>query len=120
MKQSINFYQFRQAFYDYDRQTQFPNGGLSVLFDYLEALEEDIGEELELDVIALCCDYYQMSYEDIAHAYSLDVTGADEFKESGDEEGYQEAIKELCIEYLQDNTSVVGEVGEDEIIFQCF
>lgn len=112
MKQTINFYGFRQAFYDYERQDNFPNGGLSVLWDYLESYEEDTGQELELDVIALCCDFCQMSYEDVAREYRVDVS--ERYDKGGDN------IAEIVTDYLNDNTMVVGEVGDDEIIFQVF
>jgi len=57
MKQSINKYQFIDAFHKMGRGEQFSYDGLTALYDYLEQLGDDIGEEIELDVIALCCDY---------------------------------------------------------------
>ena len=39
------------------RPGHFSYEGLEALFDYLEMLEEDTGELIQLDVIALCCDY---------------------------------------------------------------
>jgi len=57
MKQSINEYQFRDAFHKMGRGEQFSYDGLKALYDYLEQLEDEIGEEIELDVIALCCEY---------------------------------------------------------------
>ena len=57
MKKSINFYDFERAFVDCGRGNQFTYEGLQTLFDMLEEYEADTGEELELDVIALCCDF---------------------------------------------------------------
>jgi len=54
---------FRQAFINYGRGDQFSYEGLNALFDYLEELSEDIGESIELDVIALCCEFSE--YEDL-------------------------------------------------------
>lgn len=56
MKQTINIHQFRDAF-QAQRPNQFSYSALSALFDYLEELEKDLGYEIELDVIALCCDW---------------------------------------------------------------
>ena len=64
MKQSINEYQFRDAFHKMERGEQFSYAGLTALYDYLEQLEDDIGEEIELDVIALCCEYAE--YDSLA------------------------------------------------------
>lgn len=57
MKQTINFYQFCRGFETMDRNENFSYQGKKALFEYLEQYEEDCGEELEFDVIALCCDY---------------------------------------------------------------
>jgi hypothetical protein len=57
MKQTVNFSAFVDAFRAHDRYDQFGHSALRALFDYLEELEQDIGEEWELDVIALCCDW---------------------------------------------------------------
>ena len=56
MKQTINQYDFTEAFRKI-RPDNFSYEGLIALYDYLESLESDIGEEFELDVIAFCCEY---------------------------------------------------------------
>lgn len=48
---------FIKAFADYGRETQFSNAGLYALYSYLEDLSDSCGEDIELDVIAICCDY---------------------------------------------------------------
>ena len=63
MKQSVNFTDFTKAFHDHGRGTQFTYEGLKALFEHLEDYEDDTGEEIELDVIALCCDYQE--YENL-------------------------------------------------------
>ncbi len=105
MKQTIGFYEFREAFKNFDRLDNFPNGGLSVLWDFLESYEEDTGEEIELDVVGLCCDYCQMSFEDIVREYGLDLDPED---------------KDAILDYLNDNTMVVGQVDDDDVIFANF
>ena len=56
MKQSVNIYDFEREFKRFERNN-FSWDGLKALFEYLEEYEEDTGEEMELDVVALCCDY---------------------------------------------------------------
>jgi hypothetical protein len=65
MKQTVNKSMFMDAFKAL-RPDNFSYEGLSTLFDYLESHEEELGEEIELDVIALCCDYSE--YANIAEA----------------------------------------------------
>jgi len=39
------------------RPNNFSYDGLKVLFEHLEEYENSTGEEIEFDVIAICCDY---------------------------------------------------------------
>ena len=64
MKQNINRFQFGDAFHRMGRGEQFSYVGLLALYDYLEQLGDDTGEEMELDVIALCCEYAE--YDSLA------------------------------------------------------
>ena len=68
MINTINEYQFKDAFMSV-RPDNFSYEGLSVLFDYFEELENDIGEQIELDVIAICCDYSEARYSEIYTDY---------------------------------------------------
>lgn len=73
MKQTINFYDFQKAFQDL-RPNSFSYQGLRALFEYLEELEESTGDEIEFDVIALCCDFTEYeSAEEYARDYSDDL-----------------------------------------------
>jgi hypothetical protein len=98
MKTTIDFSDFRDAFRRYGRQDQFSYEGQKVLFDYLEQLEQDTGQELELDVIALCCDYYEDTPEAIAANYSIDIEGMDE-----------DEIVDAVREHLMDQGAYCGE-----------
>lgn len=109
--QTLNVYQFREAFRIAGRNDQFSYEGLECLFDYLEEYSDSIGEPFELDVIAICCDFSEESYKDIADNYRIDLSDAD-----GDAE--EEYL--IVLEYLQDNTYVI-ELGDDEtLIYQAF
>jgi hypothetical protein len=63
MIQTINKSDFTTAFHRMGRGNQFSYEGLIALYDYLENYEESTGDQIELDVIALCCDYTE--YEDL-------------------------------------------------------
>ena len=114
MKQSVNFSQFVDAFHAHDRYDQFGYQALRVIFDYLEQYEDDMGEEMELDVIAICCDYNLMSHDDIAREYRIDLSHLD-----AEDDDYIEQCEEAVIEYLNDNTIVLG-TCDDGVVFQCF
>ena len=57
MKKTISKYEFVKEFDEYNRGNNFSYEGREALFDYLEEYEESTGEEMELDVIGLCCDF---------------------------------------------------------------
>lgn len=71
MKENVNFSRFENSFKMSDaRKEQFTRNGLRALFDYLEQYEDETGEEIELDVVALCCEYTEYSsMEDIKKDY---------------------------------------------------
>ena len=82
MKTSVSFYDFERAFAQV-RPNHFSRAGLVALFNYLEAFEEETGEEIELDVIGLCCDFAE--YENIAEFnrdYGTDYKSRDEICET--------------------------------------
>ena len=99
MYQEINFSDFCDRFRDMNRDNNFTYDGKRALFDYLENLEEDTGEKIELDIIALCCEYSE--YDNLK-----------EFQDnfSGDYE---------TIEDIENETTVI-KVGEESFIIQDF
>ena len=109
MKQTINFSDFVDAFRAYDRYDQFGYQALMVIFEYLEEMEESTGEELELDVVAICCEYATDNWMDIAANYSIEI----------DENENEDEQKQQVIDYLNENTVVLGET-DCEIVYQVF
>ena len=100
MKNTINFYAFEREFEQCGRGNQFTREGLRSLFNYLEEYEDDCGTEIELDVIALCCEYVE--YEDL-----------DEFHGDYDSEEYPD------LETLRDYTQVIN-IDDDSFIIAAF
>ena len=97
MKKTINLYDFRQEFINYDRQNYFSYKGLEALFNNLE---DTYGREYELCVEYLCNEYTE--YKDQA-----------EFWKDYNEEEYQ------TIEDIQKRTYVIP-VGEEGFIIENF
>ena len=108
MKTYISQYDFRRAFEEC-RPDNFSYDGLKVLFEYLEEYEMDIGEELELDVIGLCCDFSESTFEDIVALYNVEI----DINENEDEQ------KQQVIDFLQSEGAYVGETL-NSIIYRDF
>lgn len=109
MKITIKRYQFERAFIDAGRKDQFSHEALGLLFNYLEEYEESTGEEIELDVVALCCEYTEDTWQSIAHAYNV------ELDETEDEDEQKQQVQD----FLEVETVVVGKT-EDGFIYACF
>ena len=100
---------FRDEFRACGRADQFSYEALGILFDYLEAYEMDTGEEIELDVVSLCCDYSEGAPEHIARDYNIDTEGMDE----------DEAVAEV-IATLEENAAYVGKTNTGTIIYRNY
>ena len=110
--QSIDsVYQFREAFRLAGRMDNFSYEGLEVLFDYLDNLSEDTGETIELDPVALCCEYYESSIEELIDNYNIDLSEV--------AEDDPDSIIDVVREYLEYNTSVCGQVS-DGFVYAAF
>lgn len=79
MKTTVAKSEFVRSFEDYDRVANFGYDGLNSLYEYLTELEQDTGIEVELDVIALCCDFTRYeSLDEYNQAYGTDYTDIDD------------------------------------------
>ena len=99
MIRTINEYDFIKEFHKMGRGNNFSTSGLIALYEYLEMLGDDLGQEIELDVIALCCEYAE--YDNL-----------EEFQaDYGDE--YE------TIEDIQNSTTVIM-IDDDSFIIRQF
>lgn len=80
MKQNVTEYDFIDGFMKI-RPDNFSRNGLQCLYDYLIELEDDIGEELEFDVIALCCDFSEYKdLKEISEQYGHDFEDLEDLR----------------------------------------
>jgi len=100
MKQTISFLQFQEAFYNMYKQNQFSYKGKKALFEYLEEYEDNTDEQIELDIIALCCDYVE--YDNL-----------EEFHLEYDAEDFPD------IEAIEYNTMLIP-IDDEAFIIQAF
>ena len=111
MKISVSFSQFCDAFRDMNRNENFSYDGKRALYDFLEEVADQTGEEYELDVIALCCEFAESDVEELINDYSIDVSEA---------EGDEEEIEAIVEEFLNDNTIIVGKLGNGSFVYAAF
>ena len=64
MYKTINLHDFVDAFEAAERGEQYSYAAKKALYEHLTEYEEDTGEQIELDIIAICCDWIE--YKDLA------------------------------------------------------
>lgn len=109
MKQSVTKYQFERAFAEIGRENQFSHEALGAIFDYIEDIDESCDTETELDVIAICCDFSEDTWEAIADDYSIDT------HDCADEIEAMETVES----YLLDN-SWCAQTTTGSFVYQAF
>ena len=103
MIQTLRLSDFTNAFRNSDRADQFSYEAQTILFDYFEALEDDLGTPIEFDMIAICCEWAEDTPENIAAAYDIDLDGNDSINE--------------VTEWLCDHTQVAGVTDAGTIVY---
>ena len=104
MKQTIDNRGFHRAFEDHGRGGQYSADALDALFEYFEEFESLTGEEIELDVIAICGDWVE--YADAIEAYN-ELLGK-----------YDDVSGEDAIVALQKQTTIIE--LDDSVLIQNF
>lgn len=88
-------------FRKHGRDKDYSLNALLALFDYLDELSTDIGQDIEVDVIELCCEWQEFySLEELADCYSHQFT-EEQLKDV-------EANKSDIIQYFYDNTQTIS------------
>jgi len=97
MKISLTTYQIA-GYLMQDTNARWSRSGAYALADYLQELEDSTGEELELDVVAIRCDFAE---------YPTAVEAAGEYGWAPDETEFDEANEAAALSWLGDRTSVI-------------
>ena len=101
MKTTVTKHSFIDAFRSSSNyNNNFTYQGLQALFDYLEDYEEQTDTEIELDIVALCCDFTEATLQQIQTYYP------------------DHNIETL--EDLQDHTQAFPVPDTDRIIYKSF
>ena len=100
IKQDVSWWDFRRALQE-DQYCNWPIEAIEALFDYLEQLSDDIGEDIELDVVAIRCEWSEMHIQDMWDAYSHVFEGEGLTVED-DSDDYDKQLR-----VLQDHTTVL-------------
>lgn len=111
MIKTITLYDFIEAFRMMGRGNQFTHAALELIFDYIEEYEQETGEQIELDVIALCCEWCESTPEEIIEQYDTDINT----------EGMTEdELAAAVYEWLNDETQVAATTDNGTLVYVQF
>ena len=106
----VTKHSFIDAFKQSSRKDQFSYDALEAIYEYLEDYSNDTGENVELDIVAICCEWSEMTWQDVVQSYGLDLSHCDTDEERID------AVEE----YLQDETHSSVRLSDDSFVFVSF
>lgn len=97
-----------------DEYANWSHGGAVALVQYLESVEEDTSEDINMDRVAIRCDYaeYASAYEAMRQYQPEDMpiaedTGVNENGHGMDLVEIAEAEEKMAMEWLQEHTTVI-------------
>lgn len=111
MKTTVYLEDFRAAFNRAGRGDQFSYEGLELIFDFIEEYEQGNGEEIDLDVVAICCEWSESTPAEIIEQYDTDI----ETEGKDDDE-----IAAAVYEWLNDETIVAGTTSSGDLVYVQF
>lgn len=104
----LNFESFVDAFEKAERYNcanpNFSYEGLHELYNHLEHISEP-GNHVELNVVALCCDYAEETYEDLHTYYGSNLKGKSDLE---------------VLEWLESHTPTMPIEGTDRVLYKVF
>lgn len=109
------------------RKDSFSKEGWRALFRYIEDYESGTGEESELDIVALCCEFseYESAWDAMKEYQPEDMPVVDlqAYSDENDGEGMdllevQEESEKMAREWLEEHTTVIDVEGGGVIVRQ--
>jgi hypothetical protein len=107
--QTLDKYSFVEAFKQSSRKDQFSYEALGAIFEYMEEYSANTGEPIELDIVAICCEWSEEGWEGIAKDYVVDLS---------DCESEQDKI-EAVRDFLEYHTQCIA-LPDDSFVFIQF
>lgn len=106
MIQTLSVDDFRDVWANSSRKDSFSYEGLEIIYDYLEETDPNY----ELDIIGLDCELAEDSPESIREQYDID--GAEDLED--------DELADLVREFLNDETTVLGETSDGAFVYVQF
>jgi hypothetical protein len=110
MYQIVNQSDFVSAFKQSERKNQFSYAALCAIFDHITEIEESDGNDIEFDLVSICCDWCEYSSaQEAAQAYG--------WKPDNHIEGDGNECDGEAMQFLNDSTQVIELKGGAVVIY---
>jgi hypothetical protein len=107
--QTLTKSSFIDAFFKSSRKDQFSYEALEAIFEYMEEYSANTGESVEFDIVGICCEWSEMTWQEVALSYGVDLSQC-----TDDDERMGEVESFLC-----DNTQFL-ELSDGNFVFIQF
>jgi predicted ArsR family transcriptional regulator len=107
--QTLSQSEFIEAFKRSSRADQFSYEALEAIFEYLEDYSRDSGEDVEFDLVAICCDWQEATWQEVAEQYKVDLSDVEDEDKAG-----------AVWDFLTDESHAAYRVGDDSFVFVAF
>jgi hypothetical protein len=101
--------QFADMFKQSSRAGQFSYEALEAIYDYLEDYSRDTGEDVEFDVVAICCDWQEATWQEVADQYKVDLSDVED-----------EDKPDAVWDFLTDESAGAYRVSDGSFVFVQF
>ena len=109
--QTLDKYSFVRAFEESSRKDQFSHEALEAIFEYLEDYSEQAdSNNIEFDIVGICCEWSEMTWQEVAVSYDVDLSQC-----TDDDERIGEVESFLC-----DNTQSMALPDGESFVFVQF
>lgn len=109
IKETVNEYRFTDVLLK-DEYASWSYGATKALFDYYEQLSDDIGEDIELDPVAIRCEWNEYAtILDAVYAYNEDF---DTVADTDDGDAIED-VETKAREWLEERTTVLDVTNVD-------
>jgi hypothetical protein len=105
--QRLNVSDFRDAFRQCGRESQFSYGALGALYDYFAAIADDTGDPVELDPIAICCDWCEYDSARDAARENGHASDDDASDDDASDDDASDDDDDARLAWLMDQTTVL-------------
>lgn len=118
MKKILSTYEVAGALMA-DTNAAWSRAGAYALAEYLEEIERESATEIELDIVAIRCEFSEYTSATLAsRAYDNDYSASLFHEDDTEDEEADKKTEAYCLEWLQERTQVIE--FEGGIIIQDF